>query len=944
MATNPTTPNLVKALNEFVDWRAAHLKGDEKGEAQVYLDRLFSAFGNGGVHEAGATLETRIKKADVGGTAFADLVWKPRVLIEMKKAGVDLAKHYQQAFDYWVNLVPDRPQFVVLCNFDEFWIYDLTKQVHDPVDRVPLGDLPKRWEALAFLLPDGGKPVFQQDMVAVTLEAAASIGGLFRSLLDRGISRDSSQRFVLQSVLTLFSEDIGLLPSHLYTTAIRDCLQGASSYLTLFGLFTEMNTRGITAGGPYQGTPYFNGGLFASIQPFDLTENELSLLHDAAVTDWSRVRPAVFGTIFEESLEQGDRHMYGQHFTDEADIMRIIGPTITQPWLEQVAAAQTQKQLGALEDRLINFRVLDPACGCGNFLYLAYRELRRVEKAMRDKRVELSTSKKRKVQATIEFVDPSHFFGLDVNPFAVEIAKMTLMLAKKLAAADVGDERDVLPLDDLSKNFVVGDALDPALKWPRFDACIGNPPYLGRQKLQKERGAAYAHTLDSWFPDVKGKPDYVVYWFRLANDRLPPGGRAGFVATDSIREGSSKVASLDYVVDNGGTIVEAVSSQRWTGTAQVNVSIVNWVKGKEAGTKVLVRPDGTKAELSTIPATLSDKIDLSGAVSLLANTKPKRCFQGQTPGHMSFVLDESQARSLKTGPKAREVIRPFLTGKELNASGVPERWVIDFSQATKAEAALAAPAAFNHLQKNVLPDRQAKAEAEKQANAEALAVDPGFKVNSHHQNFLNHWWRMSWRRADLLDAVAPLDRYIGLSRYAIRGRMSIYAFLDTGIRPMDKVVAFAFDDDYSFGILQSSMHRLWFENRATLGGSISYTNKTAFDTFPWPQDPKPAHVAAIASASRSILLLREKLLAKGVTLGAMYDALRTPGKDPLLDLHQALDEAVVDAYQFDSGREPIERLLELNLALAKEEASGGYVRPPGPGNFANTRVTSVKIR
>jgi SAM-dependent methyltransferase len=943
MAANPATPDLVKALQEFVDWRKAHLSGDEKGEAQVYLDHLFQAFGNGGVHVAGATLEKRLKKNDQGGTAFADLVWKPRVLVEMKKAGSNLSKHYQQAFDYWVNLVPDRPQYVVLCNFDEFWIYDLNKQVHDPVDRLPLVDLPKRWEALSFLLPDAGTPVFQHDMVAVTREAASDVAHLFRAMLDRGIARDKAQRFVLQSVLTLFAEDVGLLPSHLYTTAIRDCLDGASPYLTLFGLFKEMDSPGVTGGGPYKGTPYFNGGLFATIEPFDLTKEELDLLHSAAITDWSKVRPAIFGTIFEDSLLKSDRHKYGQHFTDEADIMRIVGPTITRPWMAAINEAQTLKDLGRLENELIHFRVLDPACGSGNFLYLAYRDLRRVEKALHDKRALLSRSAKRKGQTTMEFVTVRQFFGIDIDPFAIEIAKMTLMLAKKLAAVDVNDERDVLPLDDLSANFWATDALDPAFRWPKFDVCIGNPPYLGRQKLQQERGASYLHTLDSWFPDVKGKADYVVYWFRLAHDQLPPGGRAGLVATNSVREGNSKIASLDYVVNNGGTIIEAVSSQKWTGTAQVDVSIVDWIKGRTNDPKVLVLPDGTSETLTYIGPTLSTHVDLTGALPLAANRKPKRCFQGQTPGHDAFVLDPATAILLASGPDAADVIRPFMTGKELNGSGTPERFVIDFSHPTKALAEKAAPAAFDHLKTNVLPHRQAKADKERADNAAVLTSNPKAKVNRHNEQFLDHWWHQAWRRPELLSSIANLDRYIALSRYAVRGRMSIYAFVDTDVRPMDKVVVFAFDDDYSLGVLQSNLHRRWFENRVTLGEAISYTNKTAFDTFPWPQTPSTAEVTAVAQAAAAILRYREDLLAKGITLGEMYDALRTPGKDPLADLHLKLDEAVVQAYHFNPKADPVEELLSLNETLAAADAAGTAIRGPGPTGVPGERITDYKI-
>jgi hypothetical protein len=247
-------------LAEFARWRVAHLRGDEKGEAQVFLDRMFKALGHGGVPEAGATLEHRVRRVH-GGTSFADLVWKPRVLFEMKKAGEHLERHYQQAFDYWVDLVPDRPKFVVLCNFDEFWVYDLNKQVHDPVDVIAIEELPSKWEALAFMLPTEQPPEFSKDRVEVTRDAARSMAELFHELQDRGIPREQAQRFVLQAVLAMFSEDIGLLPASYFSSAVARSLDGDSAYLTVFGLFAEMNRPGVTKDGPYAGTPYFNGGL-----------------------------------------------------------------------------------------------------------------------------------------------------------------------------------------------------------------------------------------------------------------------------------------------------------------------------------------------------------------------------------------------------------------------------------------------------------------------------------------------------------------------------------------------------------------------------------------------------------------------------------------------------------------------------------------------------------
>ncbi len=377
---NPTPTDLRAQLAAFVRYRQEYLKGDEKGEAQVYCDRLFNALGHSGVREAGATLEMRVKKSvDAKGTAFADLMWKPRCLIEMKKAGTDLSRHYRQAFSYWINAVPDRPRYVILCNFDELWIYDFDQQLDAPVDRIALVDLPTRSDAISFMLPEPVRPIFGNDLVAVTREAANKVARVFQGVHDRGIERVVAQRFVLQSVMAMFAEDVGLLPAKYFSRALEDSKTGTDAYDLLFGLFREMNTPGLTSGGRYRGTPYFNGGLFSDVSPIELTSAEIEALREAAMSDWSAVRPEIFGTLFEGSMAEGERHALGAHFTSQADIAKVVIPTIVTPWQAEIASASTIKDIDRILGEMYSFRVLDPACGSGNFLYVAYREMRRLE-------------------------------------------------------------------------------------------------------------------------------------------------------------------------------------------------------------------------------------------------------------------------------------------------------------------------------------------------------------------------------------------------------------------------------------------------------------------------------------------------------------------------------------------------------------------------------------
>src|SRR5438034_3040318 len=288
---------LKNALNEFVSF-AQTLRGDEKSEAQSFLDHFFRALGHKGVIEAGATFEFRVAKKPgspqlelikgngakpKGGKKFADLLWPDRVLIEMKSRGEKLERYYDQAFDYWSHIVPHRPPFVILCNFDEFWIYDFNTQLFDPVHRVALNELPENISAFNFLLPIWKKPIFGNNWVDVTRRAADQMATVFREIVDRGEDRQRAQRFILQLLVALVAEDIGLLPQQFVSDLLHECAdEGASSYDLIGGLFRQMASARPAPGGRYQGVQYFNGGLFAVVEPIELKRAEAYRLCEAA--------------------------------------------------------------------------------------------------------------------------------------------------------------------------------------------------------------------------------------------------------------------------------------------------------------------------------------------------------------------------------------------------------------------------------------------------------------------------------------------------------------------------------------------------------------------------------------------------------------------------------------------------------------------------------------
>jgi len=943
---------ITDSIDAFLAY-AGMLRGDEKGEAQVFCDRLFQAFGHKGYKEAGAELEYRIKKRSTGGTSFADLIWKPRMLLEMKKGGTNLYLHYKQAFEYWIHAVPNRPRYVVLCNFDEFWIYDYDKQIDDPVDIVAIGDLPLRYTALNFLFPDDPQPIFGNDLEAVSRDAADKVSRLFKVLVERDIDRARAQRFTLQMVVGMFAEDIGLLPSGIVYSLAHDCLHKGQSAYDMFGaLFTQMNTKQSATGGRFKNVPYFNGGVFQTIDPIDLLPAELELIcnpdEGAATKNWSKVNPAIFGTIFQQSMDAEERHAYGAHFTSEADIMRIITPTISRPWNERIAKASTMKDLLALRADLMNFRVLDPACGSGNFLYLAYRELVRIEIALMAKLKDIVSHARFQEQAkSVSLVSPQQFYGIDRDSFGVELAKVTLMLAKKLALDEAIEvlERDqielplhgddALPLDNMDANIRCDDAL--FAEWPDVDAIVGNPPYQSKNKIQKELGRAYVNRVRQRFPEVPGRADYCVYWFRKAHDHLDPGERAGLVGTNTIRQNYSRIGGLEYIVRNGGTITEAVSSQVWSGEAAVHVSIVNWIKGAETGPKKLFKQIGDLrgspweiVELPRIGPSLSFEIDVSTARPIDANASSTACFQGQTHGHEGFLIGADEARQLiEQNPNLQDCLQPFLITDDLigTRDGLPSRYVIDFYPRVLLQAREYGEI-FGRVEELVLPDRKKAAEEEEVRNKEARKDNAQAKVNRHHANFLKKWWQLSYPRGELLSAIGNLERFIVCGSVTKR---PIFEFVSAKIHPNASLTAFPLDDDYSFGILQSGIHWRWFiECCSTLKGDPRYTSNTVFDSFPWPQSATLKQVEKVAKAAVTLRKLRREMIHEfDLSLRELYRTLELPGASPLKDAQAKLDLSVREAYGMTKSEDPLAFLLELNQAVVRAEDEGKEVVGPG---------------
>ena len=944
---NPSTSQLSKLLADFVKY-AATLKGDEKGEAQVFCDRLFRAFGHEGYKEAGATLEDRVARKGKA-TGFADLVWPGRVLIEMKKRGTALGSVYQQAVEYWQNITPNRPRYVVLCNFDEFWIYDFDVQVGEPVDVVSTANLENRANAFSFLLPAPKTPLFKNNRVDVTREAARRITLVWESLSkNTGIARADAQRFVLACVVAMFSEDADLLPRGFFSRLLIDAANttDADARYDLFeGLFRQMNSPTPAAGGRFAEVAYFNGGLFDGLKvPAQIKVGDASLLEQAAQENWSKVQPAIFGTLFQDFIEGTQRHTLGAHFTSELDVHKIVNPTIVRPWRERIEEVKTWEQGRALHGALTAFRVLDPACGGGNFLYVSYRELKQLELLLLERLHALDPDETLAYLEHSPSVSTRQFHGIDTNALSVELARVTLMIAKEMtvsemrAAAKNGrsplppDWDVALPLDNLDAQIVVGDSLFCA--WPEVDCIVGNPPFQSKNKMQQEFGADYVARVREQYPDVPGRADFCVYWFRRAHERLKPGQRAGLVGTNTIRQNYSREGGLDYIVANGGTITDAVSTQVWSGDAAVHVSLVNWIKGAASGPFALSWQVGNRADspfesrqLPFISSSLSESLDVASAVKLRTNADSGACYQGQTHGHEGFLLQPDEARVLLADPKNADVVRPYLIANDMLAThpSQPLRYVIDFGDRDQFSAA-SYKKPFARVKELVLPTRTEAVEREEKRNESLKGGNK--RGNQHHANFLRSWWRLSYGRGEMMGELAKIPRYIVCGQVTKR---PIFEFVSSKINPNAALLVFPLADDYSFGLLQSDLHWEWFRARcSTLKGDWRYTSDSVFDSFGWPQSATRAQALAVAEAGRALRVLRHEVMDKNEwSLRELYRHAEAPGDNPLKTAQARLDAAVRAAYGMNAQDEPLAFLLALNGALAAREAANQAVIAPG---------------
>jgi type II restriction/modification system DNA methylase subunit YeeA len=928
--------------HEFIaKWRNNELK--ERSASQSHFNDLCALLGVVDpitADPAGEwfTFEKGASKTS-GGEGWADVWRKACFAWEYKGPKKDLKKAFDQLLQYSVAL--ENPPLLIVSDMNRIRIHtnwtNTVQEVHDfELDDLIDGDVRERLKR-AFTDPEHFKP--SKTRQALTEETAKEFAGLAQRLRDRGHDAGQVAHFVNQLVFCMFAEDVGLLPDNLFTKMLDLCRSDPASFAEHAGmLFGAMANQGGKVG--FTRIDWFNGGLFADDYALPVTRDDVEDLYKAAQRDWSQIDPSILGTLFERGLDPAKRSQLGAHYTDRDKIMMIVRPVVIEPleaeWAEALtkitalidsAPKRTKDRLltpaekrradklrgeaaiihQAFIERLVNFRVLDPACGSGNFLYVALRALKDLEHRANLDAESLGLPR------GFPRVGPECVLGIELNPYAAELARVSVWIGEiqwmRRNGFDAAKNPILRNLDTIECRDAVLNADGTRAAWPVADAVVGNPPFLGDRKMGPELGVAYAERLRSAFrTEVRASADLVCFWFAQANVQIAANrlNRAGLVATNSIRGGANR-AVLKRAAEQG-SIFEAWSDEGWTvDGAAVRVSIVCF--------------RGEKAEIAHLNGNAVAEIypDLTGGGSVTNLTLAKRlgenvdiAFQG-TISYGPFELPGSEARELLArpiNPNGRpnsDIVKPWTNGQDVTKRP-SDHWIIFFPDTMTSENAALYEAPWEIIEERVRPYRAEK---------------PNEALN-------RHWWRLWRSRSELSAAVSALHRQLITPRVS---KHRLFVWRSTGVVADSATVAIARDDDTSFGILHSVFHELWSLRMGTsLEDRPRYTPSTTFETFPFPEgltpdipagdyasDPRAIAIAAAAARLNELrenwlnpanLVVREpevvggypdrvlpkdeaaaKELAKR-TLTNLYNA-----RPAWLDnAHRALDEAVADAY------------------------------------------------
>ena len=943
---------------EFIaKWRNG---GDERRDWHSFFDDLCRLVGHPTPREADPdhtwfTYEYGATKAS-GGEGWADAWKRGSFGWEAKGTGKDLDRAYAQLKMY-ADALQNPPLLVVtdmrtIVNHTNF-TNTVKREIRFTVDDLAEFETRQTLEAV-FKNPQALRPGVTR--TAITQEAAEKFATLAKALRDRAHEPHPVAHFLNRLLFCMFAEDIGLLPDSLFTKMVTSSQSNPGLFEKRSReLFAAMHKGGDVA---FENIEWFNGGLFDDDVTLPLETAELKVLLEACRLDWSEIDPSIFGTLFERGLDPNKRSQLGAHYTDPDTIMKIVQPVIVAPWLREweierealaaiIAKAKNTKtvpkaardRFNAFLDRLRGFTVLDPACGSGNFLFLALRALKDIEHRVLVEAEVLGLGRQ------FPAIGPASVKGIELNAYAAELARITVWIGEIqwMIQNGYGAKRNPIlqPLDQIENRDALLTSAGVPAKWPQASVAIGNPPFIGDKKMVGELTADYTGALrKAYAGKVPGGADFVCYWFEKANDAILAGTmqRAGLVATNSIRGGKNREV-LEHITE-AGRIFDAWSDEEWVNEgAAVRVSLICFGESSQ-GAKL----DGSN--VGAITSSLVELIhhDIAKAARLAQNSG--RSFQGVTPSaslqrkrrealglpEASFNLSGEVARSILREPAnvrgepMSDVVRPYWIADDITARPL-DRFIVNFGNRDELASSL---------------------------YERPFAEIANVRLHREHarRNQSYPWWWLLWPRPAMFDALRDLPRFIAIPRVS---KHHLCAWAPSGVAPGDALIVVARDDDAMLGMLQSRIHEVWALHQGTsLEDRPRYTHTTSFETFPFPEGLTPDIPASdyatdpravrIAEAARALVEARDRWLNPAewtdrvpeVVPGYPDRILAKPGHEADLkkrtlthlynarpawvdNLHRDLDQAVAAAYGWEwplSDDEILRRLFELNQQRA----------------------------
>ncbi len=847
---------------------------------------------------------------------FADAYLEGRFGWEFKGSDAQLPGAFSQLLRYSVYL--KTPPLLIVSSFRTILIRTNFPGTETVLYRIPVTDLvqPEQLNRLRCAFFDPEQLRSDRSVEEVTKETA----DLFRTIVEdmEQYCPDSEKlaRYLNQLVFCLYAEDAGLLPNDLFSDMVRNLYREPGLFnRAVANLFSQMTEGGLFG---YTRIAHFNGDLFNTADTVAISGTAMQHLLAATQKNWQNIEPSIFGTLFERVLDAGKRSQLGAHYTGAEDIMLVVEPVVMAPLRREweIARRETQNLLvegdtDAAQARLEKFRqrlfevtVLDPACGSGNFLYVALRSLLDLEKEV------INFAAEQGWNDLTPRVKPDQMLGLEINSYAVELARTALWIGYIQWHESNGfpyiRQPILTPLDTIRQTDAILDRSAPDNPrepgWPAAEFIIGNPPFLGHFPFREQLGDEYVDAVYQLYGErIPNSSDICCYWLEKARAQIAAGQtkRAGLLATQAIRFQSNREV-LNRIRESGD-IFNAISDHDWVlEGANVHISIICFDDGSE-----------TARTLDDEPAANINANLTAGADLTLARTLPENAdlsFMGDIkvgPFELTAeVAAEMLAQPNPHGKPNSDVVKRWMIGRDINQVA-GDKWIIDFGvDLPEADAALY-EAPFEYVRATVKPRRDENRDA----------------------RFRNFWWLHGAPRIKMRESLAGLSRYIGTSMVS---KHRIFAWIDGEVLPDATIIVFPREDDYFFGILHSRIHGVWAAATGTqLESRPRYTPTTCFQTFPFPE-PTEEQRAAIGEAAAELNRLRENwrnpvdMLGNALLTAAQrrqrtLTNLYNQRPQWLENAHSRLDAAVAAAYGWSPGfydQVILGRLLALNLERA----------------------------